>query len=238
MISSLFYRLAYRSGTPRWDSPEPRPEVAVLVRDRVPGRALDLGCGTGSDVIYLASLGWDAEGVDFAPGATAIARSRAAASGSSARFTTGDVTRLREAGVTGRFDLVIDVGCYHGVPAGRRDAYRSEVAAVTKPGGDLYLAGISHPPVSWRLLGAPGLSAGDLRRRFGADFDLVDEQTAGPVGRAGTFVLYHLVRKAPGACLFARRAVEPLAEQVGVAEVTRVLLDHVPGWRARSRGTP
>ena len=73
------------------------------------------------------------------------------------------------------------------------------MAAVTKPGGDLYLAGISHPPVSWRLLGAPGLGAGDLRRRFGADFNLVDERTAGPVGRAGRFVLYHLVRKAPGA---------------------------------------
>ena len=117
MISSLCYRFAYRSGTPRWDSPEPRPEVAELARGRSPGRALDLGCGTGSDVIHLASLGWDAEGVDFAPGAIAIARARASASGSSAAFTVGDVTRLREAGVTGRFDLVIDVGCYHGVPA-------------------------------------------------------------------------------------------------------------------------
>ena len=120
MISSLFYRLAYRSGTPRWDSPQPRPEVAELARGRRPGRVLDLGCGTGSDVIYLASLGWEAVGVDFAPEAIATARSRAGASGSSARFTVGDVTRLREAGVGGRFDLVIDVGCYHGIPA-RRD---------------------------------------------------------------------------------------------------------------------
>ena len=61
-IDSLFYRLAYRSGTPRWDSTEPRPE---LVKGRAPGRALDIGCGTGSDVLYLASLGWDATGVDF-----------------------------------------------------------------------------------------------------------------------------------------------------------------------------
>jgi SAM-dependent methyltransferase len=195
MISSLFYRLAYRSGTPRWDSPRPRPEVAELARHRMPGRALDLGCGTGSDVIYLASLGWDAVGVDFAPRAIAIARARASASGSSAAFTTGDVTRLREAGVSGRFDLVIDVGCYHGIPASRRDAYRAGVAAVTEPGGDLYLAGVGDPPAAWRVLGAPGLSADDLRRRFGADFDLVDGQTAGPVGRAGRFVLYHLVRK-------------------------------------------
>jgi SAM-dependent methyltransferase len=200
MISSLFYRLAYRSGTPRWDSPEPRPELAELARGRRPGRALDLGCGTGSDMIYLASLGWDAVGVDFAPRAIATARARASASGSSAAFTVGDVTRLREAGVDGRFDLVIDFGGYHGIPAGRRDAYQTGVAAVTEPGGDLYLAGVGDPPAAWRLLGAPGLSADDLRRRFGADFDLVDQQTAGPVGRAGKFVLYHLVRKGPGPC--------------------------------------
>ena len=195
-IDSLFYRLAYRSGTPRWDSTEPRPELA---RGRAPGRALDLGCGTGSDVLYLASLGWDATGVDFAPRAIAAARSRAAASGSPASFTVGDVTRLRQAGVGGQFDLVIDIGCYHAIPADRRDAYRDEVAALTRPGGDLYLAGVTEPPATWRLLGARGLNAGDLRRRFGPDFELADEQTAGQIGRAGTFTFYHLLRRRPGA---------------------------------------
>jgi len=197
-IGSLFYRLAYRSGTPRWDSTEPRPEVAELARNRERGRALDLGCGTGSDALYLAGRGWDVTGVDFTPRAIAIARSRATAAGSAASFTVGDVTRLREAGVDGHFDLVIDIGCYHGIPASRRNAYRTGVAAVTLPGSDLYLAGIGAPPAAWRLLGAPGLRADDLRRRFGADFDLVDEQTAGPVGRAGAFVLYHLVRRGAG----------------------------------------
>jgi SAM-dependent methyltransferase len=201
---SLFYRLAYRSGTPRWDSTEPRPELAELARGRAPGRVLDLGCGTGSDVLYLASLGWDATGVDFVPRAIATARSRAAAAGSAASFTAGDVTRLRAAGVGGQFDLVIDIGCYHAIPAGRRDAYRDEVAAVTRPGGDLYLAGVSDPPATWRLLGARGLGAGDLRRRFGPDFELAGEQTAGRIGRAGAFVLYHLVRKPPGAADAAR----------------------------------
>jgi len=170
-IGSLFYRLAYRSGRPRWDSTEPRPELVELAQGRLPGRALDLGCGTGTDSIYLASQGWEATGVDFAPQAIAMARSRAAASGSSASFAAGDVTRLREAGVRGDFDLVVDIGCYHGIPAGRRDAYVAEVAAVTAPGADLYLAGVSNPPAAWRLLGARGINADDLRRRFGAYFD-------------------------------------------------------------------
>jgi len=196
-IGSLFYRLAYRSGRPRWDSTEPRPELVELAQGRLPGRALDLGCGAGTDSIYLASQGWEATGVDFAPQAIAMARSRAAASGSSASFAAGDVTRLREAGVRGDFDLVVDIGCYHGIPAGRRDAYVAEVAAVTAPGADLYLAGVSNPPAAWRLLGARGINADDLRRRFGAYFDppLVDERKAGPIGRAGSFVLYHLLRR-------------------------------------------
>lgn len=29
-IDTLFYRLAYRFGRPRWDSAEPRPELAGL----------------------------------------------------------------------------------------------------------------------------------------------------------------------------------------------------------------
>ena len=118
-IDSLFYRLAYRSGTPRWDSTEPRPELTELAKGRAPGRALDLGCGTGSDVLYLASLGWDATGVDFVPRAITAARSRAAAAGSPASFTVGDVTRLREAGVGGQFDLVIDIVRMKTIPSWR-----------------------------------------------------------------------------------------------------------------------
>jgi SAM-dependent methyltransferase len=192
---SLFYRLAYRAGTPRWDSAEPRPELVELTQGRLPGRALDLGCGTGTDVLYLARRGWDAVGVDFVPAAIAAARKRATSSGSSATFIAGDVTRLPEAGVDGSFDLVLDIGCYHGVPVTRRDSYAAGVASVTRPGSDLYIAGISHPPVIWRLVGARGLSADDLQQRFGGDFELVDHQMGGKIGRAGNFAFFHLIRK-------------------------------------------
>jgi len=61
-LDSLFYRLAYRFGRPRWDTAEPRPELDGLLQGRRPGRALDLGCGTGTDAIYLASHGWEVTG--------------------------------------------------------------------------------------------------------------------------------------------------------------------------------
>jgi SAM-dependent methyltransferase len=190
----FFYRLAYRFGRPRWDSAEPRPELEALVRGLAPGRALDLGCGTGASVLYLASRGWEAVGLDFAPEAVAAATENARRAGVSATFVLGDVSRLDEAGVQGPFDLLLDIGCYHAIPAGRRDACAAGAAAVTRPGADFYLAGIGDPPPSWRLLGAGGVTGDEVRSRFGPAFDLAGQQQLG-----SPFTAYHLVRNAtPG----------------------------------------
>lgn len=57
-----------------------RPPNAHLVGetgDLRPGRALDAGCGHGSDAVWLAARGWDVTAVDFA--ATALARARSTA---------------------------------------------------------------------------------------------------------------------------------------------------------------
>ena len=126
-------------------------------------------------------------GVDFVAEAIDTAKRRALESGTSLRslrFVEGDVTRLRQAGVPGPFDLITDTGCYHAIPADSRDAYSREVAAVAGPGADFLLAGVSDPPAIWRLLGARGIDADDLRRRFGNAFDLTEEQAAGASMRA------------------------------------------------------
>jgi SAM-dependent methyltransferase len=194
-LDPLFYRAAYRFGHVKWDSAEPRPELQELVKGHQPGRVLDLGCGTGTSAIYLAGEGWDVLGVDFVPRAVATAKRRALSAGCSASFMVGDVTQLRQCGVQGPFDLVMDAGCYHAIPAGLREAYAAEVAAVARHGADFYLAGISGPPLSWRLLGAHGVSAAELRHRFSGDFELAEQRPAGPMGRMSAFVLYHLVRR-------------------------------------------
>ncbi len=193
---SIFYRFAYRHGKPRWDTDEPRPELVRLSKDLRPGHAIDLGCGTGADATYLANQGWDVVGVDFVPEAIETAKSRTVSSGSSTHFVVADVTALREAGITGPFDLIIDIGCFHAIPQGLRDKYVAEVAAVARPGADFYLAGISDPPVTWRLLGARGVSSIEIQRRFGGDFDMAEERTVDLMGRGSHFVLFHLMRKA------------------------------------------
>ncbi|OII38996.1 hypothetical protein BIU98_12730 [Curtobacterium sp. MMLR14_010] len=67
--------------------------VATLEQQGPVGSALDLGCGEGGDVLWLASRGWRATGVDLSP--TAAARGRAAAADAGvedlARFDAGDL---------------------------------------------------------------------------------------------------------------------------------------------------
>ena len=81
------------------DQPEPRPEVVALASGMPPGRVLDVGCGTGSDALYLDLHGWQVVGVDFVPQAIEAACDRAYARRSAARFFVADATELRRSGV-------------------------------------------------------------------------------------------------------------------------------------------
>lgn len=137
----------YLTGNLPWDSGIVPPEIVAWVERNgtAPGRALDLGCGPGTTVIYLARLGWDALGVDFAPNAIALARRRArraarrAPLAGSLAFLSADVSRpdlLRDAAP---FDLVIDVGCLHSVPEDRRADYAANVTRLARPGAGFLL---------------------------------------------------------------------------------------------------
>jgi SAM-dependent methyltransferase len=182
---------SYRTGTAPWDTDRPVPMLVDAVQGPerlVPGRALDIGCGTGRNAIYLARQGWDVTGVDLVGYAIAEARRRAEAAGASARFVEGDVTRLETLDIGGGFDLLVDAGCYHVVPMARRDAYVAAVGAVAAPGARLLMFGIGRAAVpgagvteeelrrrftAWRLVSADRLSPEDLRGyiRAGRRFD-------------------------------------------------------------------
>jgi SAM-dependent methyltransferase len=182
----LIYDRAYRTGRSRhWDTGVTPPEVVAEIegdRPLPPGRALDLGCGTGTNALYLAAHGWQVVGVDFVGSAIEAAR-RKAGPAEGVTFIQGDVTRLSSIGVEGPFDLVLDVGCFHSNSGAGRDRYAAQVARLTRPGAMLLLFGFGS---RWRgLLGVPGLSRPEVLGRFGGAFDL-ERTVAGsePVGAA------------------------------------------------------
>ncbi len=146
MLRRLLFDLRYRFGRPRWDTGITPPELASFVETEghVAGRALDLGCGTGTNVVYLAGRGWDAIGVDFSPQAIAKARQHARAAGiDPARFRVADVTRLPDLGPP--FDLALDIGCLHSLPPQRRADYARGLTARLRPGATYLLYAFCPP---------------------------------------------------------------------------------------------
>jgi len=135
------YDLLYRFGAP-WDGP-PRAELVPLVESGVltparfpPGRALDLGCGTGANLRYFARHGFEATGIDFSPVALRVARERAAAEapGSAIRFVEGDLTAPRIPGIEGLFDLLIDYGTLDDHVPAAPHAMAKLIASLARPG--------------------------------------------------------------------------------------------------------
>ena len=132
------FDLRYLLGRPPWDTEVTPPEVVELVEGEglPPGRALDLGCGTGTNCIYLARHGWEVVGVDFSVLAVYQARRKARRAGVDCQFYRGDVTDL--AFLADPFDLALDIGCLHSLPPEGGERYAAEVARLVRPGG-LYL---------------------------------------------------------------------------------------------------
>ncbi len=113
------FQWRYLRGDTPWDTNVTPPEVVAFMARTPPGRALDLGCGTGTNAVALALRGWRVTGVDFAPRAVAMARRKAAAAGVDAAFHTADVADLGF--LPGGFDYALDIGCLFTLaPADRR----------------------------------------------------------------------------------------------------------------------
>ncbi|MFJ2620507.1 class I SAM-dependent methyltransferase [Glutamicibacter sp. NPDC087344] len=80
--------------------------IERLVTPLTPGTSLDLGCGEGGDVMWLASKGWQATGVDISPTAVQRAETDAAAHGLVPPQATFIAADLSEWTSTERYDLV------------------------------------------------------------------------------------------------------------------------------------
>ncbi len=165
----------YLRGYTPWESGIVPPEIIAWIESAEsegigPGRALDLGCGTGTTSLYLAARGWEVAGVDFANNAIWQARKRAREQqlDHRAHFYTGNVTRLEFLPGDPPFDLVIDIGCLHSLTEGERSTYAENLARLTRPGAAFLLYSFM-PRADGRGIDATGLE--DL---FHPAFDLVD----------------------------------------------------------------
>jgi cyclopropane fatty-acyl-phospholipid synthase-like methyltransferase len=180
MLQSLLYNLWYYCHPP-WDTGVTPPEVVEAIEGPAalkPGRALDLGCGTGTNSLYLARHGWEVVGVDLAAAAVRKARRKAQESGLSVDFYTADVTRLDF--LQPLFDLALDIGCFHALDNEGRVRYRDQLRRSLGPGARLMIYAFGPRQARFMQM---GVTPDQVRRLFESDFRLLRvEGGADPTG--------------------------------------------------------
>jgi SAM-dependent methyltransferase len=196
----LPYRLFYRLGVAPW---ERRPVAPVWQRivdgseGLAPGRALDVGCGSGRDAVHLAKHGWKVTGVDGVEEALAKARQRAAEEGVEVQWIAGDVSNLGTLGLEPGYTLLYDFGCIHGLDDSARASALTGLTELAAPDATLIILAFKR---ARRMILPQGMDREELIRLLGDTWELVsvesatDPSTPPPIRRAVP-TLYRLRRK-------------------------------------------
>ncbi len=193
------------SGEQKIWSGNPNPQLVAEVSGLTAGTALDVGCGEGGDVIWLARQGWRVTGADFSANGLARAARHVEQAGVADRTDWWQVDARTFAAGERSYDLVT-THFLHPPDGGMVEVTRRLAGAVA-PGGHLLVVG--HAPSD----AFTHLSASHRRAMFAADellpglpgdFQaLVVEQRPRTVTRNGTTFDIH------DSTLFARRQAEP-----------------------------
>ncbi len=162
----------YQAGETPWDSGLPSRELRRVLEEQglPPGRALELGCGTGTNALFLAQRGFDVTAVDCSATALAEARRRSMELGLIVDWVQADVQRFgadREP-----FAFVFDRGCFHCCRRVDLAGYLDTLQAVTRP-GSFYLS-LSGNATEARSPGPPTMTEDEIREELGGLFEFMD----------------------------------------------------------------
>ncbi|WP_229051514.1 bifunctional 2-polyprenyl-6-hydroxyphenol methylase/3-demethylubiquinol 3-O-methyltransferase UbiG [Aeromicrobium sp. Leaf350] len=161
------------SGTDKIWSGNPNPQLVAEVGTLTPGTALDLGCGEGGDVIWLAQQGWTVTGADFSPEGLARASRHAEEAGVGDRTDWWQVYARAFASDGREFDLVTTHFLHPGGPM--VEVVRA-LTSVVAPGGHLLVVGHAPSEVFAQLSAAQHAAmwrAEDLLPALPDDFEVV-----------------------------------------------------------------
>jgi len=158
----------YRSKNPApWDTGKPSSELRKVVGEKTikPGRAVVMGCGTGTNAVYLAKQGFDVTAIDVAPTSLILARKQAEKASVKVRWILASVLAVPD---LGKFGFLFDRGCYHGVRRASASGYVNNASGLLKSGGKaLILAGNANEK---RHYGPPRVKEEEIRKEFAETF--------------------------------------------------------------------
>lgn len=176
----------YSEGFTPWDTQITPPEVVDFWQSErltPDGLALDLGCGPGTNVRYLASLGLHVIGVEIANAPLVTARQRFEQHAPhllhQAHFVCSDVCLLPFQDIKAKY--ILDVGCYHSLPRAMRPHYVHSVVNNLAPGGYFQLYAFDTDPENPDPASGPvGVDEHEITQRFTPHLHLVEENIARP----------------------------------------------------------
>jgi len=152
--------------------------------DRSSCRILEIGCGPGANLMFMASEGFDAYGIDGSKVAIGQARERMAEKTLHVPLEIGDVTVLPYQDET--FDAVIDCECLYANSLTSTALILDEIERVLKPSGKFlsitFATGTYGDGLGERLEGEPNtyskIHKGALHSEYGVirftDFDEIE----------------------------------------------------------------
>lgn len=137
MVMGKFYRNAKTPNDVPWHRDEPDSFLVDVIKKRnKPGRALDLGCGTGSYSVYLAKQGYEVTGLDMFPRALEMGKERAKKEGVEVNWEQADLFTWQP---PQKFDFILDSGCLHSLVGGDLAQYKKQIVSWLAPGGEYVL---------------------------------------------------------------------------------------------------
>jgi SAM-dependent methyltransferase len=157
-----------RDRLPGWDVGQPCSHLVKALEDEAfrPGRVIVLGCGSGTNAIYLASKGFEVTGVDVAPSALTIAEKKERKAGVKVNWMVADILALPKLEA---FDLVFDRGCYHHICQYNSAGYVKTLRRLSH--GDTRVLILAGSDVDGRRGGPPRVKEETIRNDFSKLFE-------------------------------------------------------------------
>lgn len=163
----------YKEGSTPWDLGKPDFNLikTVTAMQISPCKALDVGCGTGDNAIWLSQQGFHVIGIDTSEAAIGKAKQKASAARVKCSFVVADILRSHVEGAP--FGFVFDRGCFHTLASDdERHSFARQAADHLEEGG-LWLSLVGNADEQRTGQGPPQRTAREIVTAVENDFEIL-----------------------------------------------------------------
>jgi len=167
-----FWDKRYQTGDLPWDTGIVDFHLKRFIREYKikPCKVLELGCGTGTNALWLGKQGFKVTAIDFSPRAIELAAKKIGRTKAHIRLIEGDALKTN---ISGRFGFAFDRGVFHSLHTarGRKKLTRSVRVHLRKGGLWLSLIGSADGPKL--KVGPPRLTAQEIISAVEPSFKII-----------------------------------------------------------------